>query len=84
MSASLVGSEMCIRDSPWQDEGIVIRAFVDTDFAGRLRTRRSTCGGVCVRGVRAIKRWSTAQKTIALSSGEAELAGIVKGSAEGT
>eukprot|EP00969_Alexandrium_andersonii_P181614 8026262-Alexandrium_andersonii.AAC.1 len=30
-----------------------------------------------------IKHWSTTQKTIALSSGEAELAGIVKGSAEG-
>eukprot|EP00969_Alexandrium_andersonii_P162384 7177384-Alexandrium_andersonii.AAC.1 len=33
--------------------------------------------------MRAIKRWSTTQKTIALSSGEAELAGIVKGAAEG-
>eukprot|EP00969_Alexandrium_andersonii_P100904 4451240-Alexandrium_andersonii.AAC.1 len=31
----------------------------------------------------AIKHWSTTQKTIALSSGEAELAGIVKGAAEG-
>eukprot|EP00969_Alexandrium_andersonii_P057065 2517780-Alexandrium_andersonii.AAC.1 len=36
-----------------------------------------------LRGARAIKRWSTAQKTIALSTGEAELAGIVKGAAEG-
>eukprot|EP00969_Alexandrium_andersonii_P157754 6971910-Alexandrium_andersonii.AAC.1 len=43
MSASLVGSEMCIRD----------------------------------------RHWSTTQKTIALSSGEAELAGIAKGAAEG-
>eukprot|EP00969_Alexandrium_andersonii_P186011 8218825-Alexandrium_andersonii.AAC.1 len=31
----------------------------------------------------AIKHWSTTQETIALSSGEAELAGIVKGAAEG-
>eukprot|EP00969_Alexandrium_andersonii_P171291 7572134-Alexandrium_andersonii.AAC.1 len=31
----------------------------------------------------AIKHWSTTQKTIDLSSGEAELAGIVKGAAEG-
>eukprot|EP00969_Alexandrium_andersonii_P165306 7305829-Alexandrium_andersonii.AAC.1 len=49
MSASLVGSEMCIRDSvysfPWQDEDATLRTFVDTDFAGCLRTRRSTCGG---------------------------------------
>eukprot|EP00969_Alexandrium_andersonii_P148429 6560603-Alexandrium_andersonii.AAC.1 len=54
-----------------------------TDFAGCLLARRSICGGVCVRGARAIKHWSTTQKTIALSSGEAELAGIVKGAAEG-
>eukprot|EP00969_Alexandrium_andersonii_P258948 11449663-Alexandrium_andersonii.AAC.1 len=40
-------------------------------------------GGVCVRGLHAVKHWSTTQKTIALSSGEAELAGIVKGAAEG-
>eukprot|EP00969_Alexandrium_andersonii_P180965 7996515-Alexandrium_andersonii.AAC.1 len=46
-------------------------------------TRRSTSGGVCLRGQHAIKHWSTTQKTIALSSGEAELAGIVRGAAEG-
>ena len=34
-------------------------------------------------GTHTIKHWSTTQKTIALSSGEAELAGIVKGAAEG-
>eukprot|EP00969_Alexandrium_andersonii_P064193 2827589-Alexandrium_andersonii.AAC.1 len=39
--------------------------------------------GGCARGQRAIKRWSTTQKTIALSAGEAELAGVVKGPAEG-
>eukprot|EP00969_Alexandrium_andersonii_P264949 11710411-Alexandrium_andersonii.AAC.1 len=36
-----------------------------------------------MRGMHAIKHWSTMQKAIALSSGEAELAGIVKGAAEG-
>eukprot|EP00969_Alexandrium_andersonii_P095713 4227668-Alexandrium_andersonii.AAC.1 len=30
-----------------------------------------------------VKRWPTTQETIALSSGEAELAGIAKGAAEG-
>ena len=34
-------------------------------------------------GSHLLKHWSSTQKTIALSSGEAELAGIVKGSAEG-
>eukprot|EP00969_Alexandrium_andersonii_P070735 3122088-Alexandrium_andersonii.AAC.1 len=36
-----------------------------------------------MRGTHTVKHWSTTQKTIALSSGEAELAGIVKGAAEG-
>ena len=36
-----------------------------------------------MRGSHLIKHWSSTQKTIALSSGEAELAGIVKGSGEG-
>eukprot|EP00969_Alexandrium_andersonii_P278027 12289998-Alexandrium_andersonii.AAC.1 len=36
-----------------------------------------------MRGLHAIKHWSATQKTIALSSREAELAGIVKGAAEG-
>ena len=34
-------------------------------------------------GTHLIKHWSNAQKAIALSSGEAELAGIVNGSGEG-
>eukprot|EP00969_Alexandrium_andersonii_P087516 3861529-Alexandrium_andersonii.AAC.1 len=34
-------------------------------------------------GSHMIKRWPTAQKTAALSSGEAELAGITKGAVEG-
>ena len=33
-------------------------------------------------GCRLVKHWSTTQKVVTLSSGEADLAGIVKGSAE--
>ena len=36
-----------------------------------------------MRGAHLIKHWANTQKTIALSSGEAELGGIVKGSGEG-
>ncbi len=35
------------------------------------------------RGGHLIKTWATTQKTVTLSSGEAELAGLVKGVAEG-
>ena len=53
--------------------------WVDTDFAGCLKTRRSTNGGVITIGDHVIKHWSTTQATVALSSGEAEYYGMVKG-----
>ena len=68
---------------PWVDRDEGLRAFVGTDFAGCVITRKSTSGGLCCRGPHVLKHWSVTQKTIALSSGEAELAGVVKGSAEG-
>eukprot|EP00969_Alexandrium_andersonii_P204802 9051170-Alexandrium_andersonii.AAC.1 len=68
---------------PWQGAGEASRAYVDTDFARCLAARRSTSGGVCVCGSPPLKHWSVTQKTISLSSGEAELACIAKGAAEG-
>jgi hypothetical protein len=65
----------------WQPE-VGIQAHVDTDFAGCLATRKSTSGGCAMRGTHLIKHWSSTQKTVTLSSGEAELNGIVKGAAE--
>jgi hypothetical protein len=65
----------------WQSTGS-FNAFVDTDFAGCLKTRKSTSGGCAMMGSHLIKHWSTTQKVVTLSSGEAELAGIVKGTAE--
>lgn len=59
-----------------------VEAFSDTDFAGCRKTRRSTSGGCLVRGGHLIKHWSATQKTIALSSGEAELMGIIKTAGE--
>eukprot|EP00969_Alexandrium_andersonii_P331242 14640261-Alexandrium_andersonii.AAC.1 len=76
LARSLMLQPRAVRSFPWQDEGAAIRTFVDADFAGCFRTRRSTRGGVCARGVHTIKDWSATQKTLALSSGEAELAGI--------
>jgi len=55
--------------------------WVDTDFAGCLKTRKSTSGGVVMFGQHIIKTWSSTQTTIALSSGEAEYYGMVKGAA---
>ena len=52
--------------------------YSDTDFAGCLRTRRSTNGGCAMRGSHCIRTWATTQAIIALSSGEAEFYGLTK------
>ena len=57
--------------------------FADSDFAGCVRTRKSTSGGCILRGSHVLKHWTTTQKVVTLSSGEAELAGVVKAAAEG-
>ena len=65
----------------WQDQAD-INTYVDTDFAGCLETRRSTSGGCITYGRHQIKHWSSTQKVLALSSGEAELYGVVKEASE--
>ena len=65
----------------WQPESD-LDVFVDTDFAGCMATRRSTSGGVAVRGTHLIKHWSCTQRAVTLSSAEAELYGLVKGTTE--
>ena len=53
--------------------------MVDSDYAGRLKTRERTNGGVLMMGKHCLKTWSSSQAVIALSSGEAEFYGVVKG-----
>ena len=61
----------------------VVLVYVDADFAGCHRTRRSTCGGCILWGGGMLKAWSKTITTLALSSGESELAAMTKGAAEG-
>ena len=78
-----MGMPRLIYDLKFQERPTTMQAFVDTDFAGCQTTRRSTSGGVAMVGAHCIKHWSTTQTTVALSSGEAELGGICKGSSIG-
>ena len=75
----LLGLPRLVWAFPIQDHTRSLNVFVDTDFGGCQTTRRSTSRGVAMRGLHPIKHWSTTQTTIALSSGEAELAGICRG-----
>jgi hypothetical protein len=66
----------------WQEDGYRMLGHTDSDFAGCRATAKSTSGGVISMGTHYLKSWSSTQKTIALSSGEAELTAVVKCSCE--
>ena len=76
------GEPRVVYDYRWQGQED-LTVYVDTDWAGCFKSRKSTSGGAIVRGTHLLKHWSTTQQTTALSSGEAELKGIAKGAAEG-
>ena len=57
----------------------VVRAYVDSDWAGCRKTRKSTSGGVLYLGDTPVRGWSSNQAVIALSSGEAEYYAALKG-----
>ena len=77
----LSGTPKTVYKYEWQQLPSATETFCDTDFAGCEITRRSTSGGAIMLGTRNVKHWSSAQTTIALSSGEAEVRGIARGAA---
>ena len=79
----LVGMPRLVYSFEFQPHVRSLNAYVDTDFGGCHATRRSTSGGVAMRGSHCIKHLSVTQSTVALSSGEAELGGICRGASIG-
>ena len=79
----LLGRPRVIMHLGWQDTPGALDVYTDSDWAGCVRTRKSTSGGAVLRGRHVLKTWSGTQATIALSSAEAELIALVKGAAEG-
>jgi len=66
----------------WQEPIDKLTVFTDSDWAGCARTRRSTSGGLILLGGHLLTHWSSTQATVALSSGEAELNGVIKACSE--
>ena len=66
-----------------EEEAKGIKVFVDSDWAGCKKTRRSTTGGVLKVGRHILRTWSATQPTIATSSGEAELIAMAEGASRG-
>ena len=63
----------------YQQRGLLLNTFTDSDWAGELRTRKSTSGGMVCIGDHCVRSWASNQNVIALSSGEAEFYALVKG-----
>ena len=66
-----------------EEEATKIKVFVDSDWAGCRKTRRSTSGGLLLVGGHPLRTWSSTQPTIATSSGEAELISMAEGASRG-
>ena len=66
-----------------EHEVISIRVMSDSDWAGCLRSRKSTSGGTITIQGGCIKTWSSTQSSLALSCAEAEYYAAVKAAAEG-
>eukprot|EP00973_Karenia_brevis_P093239 12416353-Karenia_brevis.AAC.1 len=79
----LIGKPRMVTRYLWSELPRRIKTSVDSDFAGCHRTRKSTSGGVIQWGRQLLKAWSKTQAIIALSTGEAELAALVRGATEG-
>ena len=78
----MAGRPSVVTKYPFQGEVKELSGFSDSDWAGCRRTAKSTSGGVIMRGGHCLKSWSSTQKNITLSSGEAELVAAVKMSTE--
>ena len=78
----LKGKPRLVLKFDWQPEVGTVATFSDSDWAGCKKTGRSTSGGVVTVGKHTLKTYSRQQKTVALSSAEAELHAMVAASAE--
>ena len=82
MGRYLKGSPRLVQEFPWQGKDAELRVYTDADWGGCKATRKSTSGGAVMRGAHCIKFWSKTQASITLSTAEAELVALVKGTCE--
>ena len=68
---------------PWTQLDNNIEVFGDANFAGCHSTRKSTVRGVAMWSGQFVKAWSKTVGVLALSSGESDLAAVVRAATEG-
>ena len=59
-----------------------IEVHGDANFAGCISTRKSTVGGVALWSGQFVKAWSKTMGVLTLSSGESDLASVVRAATE--
>ena len=74
----LKGAPRAVLHYCYQSRPQSIVTWTDSDFAGCVKSRKSTSAGVVMFGGHVIKDWLTNQAVIAFSSGEAEYYSLVK------
>ena len=67
----------------WTPLGSNIEVYGDANFAGCTSTRKSTVGGIIMCSGQFVKALSKTMGALALSSGESELAAVVRAATEG-
>ena len=60
-----------------------IGIYIDTDWAGCVRIRKSTSGGAIMLGRHCVKHWSSTQLSVLFSRSEAEFYAVVRGAGKG-
>ena len=83
LARDLVGTEKLVLRFDHQEYGDIVRIAVDSDWAGS-EERHSTHAGLEFHGEHIVDSWVASDQVRAVSFGEAELYGIVDGSARGS
>ena len=78
----LLGKPRLVWKFKWQEPPKFVSAFSDSNWAGCHDTRKSTSGACFMHGSHLIKAYSRTQSNFALSSGEAQLYGLVSTASE--
>ena len=78
----LIGRPRLVSEFKWQVQPTLVTAYADSDWAGCVKSAKSTSGGIICIGTHVVKTYSRQQRVIALSSAEAELYAMVAASAE--
>ena len=76
------GRPRAIQKFAWQANGGVVDIYSDANWAGCHVSRKSTSGGAILIGDCCIRSYSKTQSTIAQSSAESELLGVVRAATE--